>query len=476
MALRFLLQPSRRRSGYGLALVLAGLLSGVALAAAEPEPRRPDIAILLTDQQSGDALGCAGTPGLRTPAIDALAKEGVRFTHAFCATPQCSPSRAALVTGRYPHRAGVIGNVQDRAGVPPAGMSGPLDPKLPNLGSLFRTAGYQTAYFGKWHLGGEPSDYGFEVSATPPGDEVVTERVLEFLKARTDRRPLFLIVSWLNPHEIYQARQAATEGKRAGVRLPASLNDDLSTKPFPQRQYLREDQGKAYVGYTAEQWRRYREFYYELIEHVDAQIGSVVKSLRAGSPQSLVLFSSDHGDLQGAHGLPYKGPAMYEELVRVPLIISWPGHVKPKTQSALVSNIDVLPTLCSAAGVKTPDGVDGHSLRDLLESTGSPAPVRDIVIGEYYGKQGWRVPSRMLRTPDWKYVRTLQYGEELYDLRADPAEVNNLVHDPKHAARRRELAERLDHWIKETGDPFPTWTVTDRKGQVLSPEATRAQK
>lgn len=472
------LRPSvpRRRSGYGPALLLAGLLSGVALAAAAPEPRRPDIAILLTDQQSGDALGCAGTPGLHTPAMDTLAKEGVRFSQAFCATPQCSPSRAALVTGRYPHRAGVVGNVQDQGAAPPAGMSGPLDRKLPNLGSLLHTAGYQTAYFGKWHLGGEPSDYGFEVSATPQGDEVVTERVLEFLKTRTDHRPLFLIVSWLNPHEIYQARQATTGGKREGVRLPTSLNDDLSTKPYPQRQYLREDQGKQYVGYTADQWRQYREFYYGLIEHVDAQVGSVVKSLRAGSPQSLVLFSADHGDLQGAHGLPYKGPAMYEELVRVPFIVSWPGHVKPTVRNELVSIIDVLPTFCSVAGVKAPKGIDGHSLRDLLEPNTATGPARDVVVGEYYGKQAWRVPSRMLRTPDWKYVRTLQYGEELYDLRSDPAEVKNLASDPKHASRRRELAERLDRWIRETSDPFPIWTVTDRKGQVLSPAETQSQK
>lgn len=453
----------------GLLWVLSGLLTGVAFAADRPVPKRPDLALLLTDQQSGDALGIAGAPGLRTPAMDALAREGVRFTQAFCATPQCSPSRAALVTGRYPHRTGVVGNVQDGLGQPPAGMSGPLDRKLPNLGSHFRSAGYQTAYFGKWHLGGQPSDYGFEISVSPAGDEQVTGRVLEFLKSRKDPRPLLLIVSWLNPHEIYGANRAAPASPRAEVRAPASARDDLQLKPLPQRQFLNEDQGKPYRAYTPEAWRRYRSYYYRLIEDVDAQMGSVVKSLRAGSPEALVLFSSDHGDLQGAHGLPYKGPAMYEELVRVPFLLSWPGHVQPAVRDDLISNLDVLPTFCAAAGIKLPDGIHGRSLL----SRGAP---RDAVIGEYYGKQDWRVPSRMVRTRDWKYVRTLQYGEELYDLRSDPSETKNLAGEPQSAGHLKELSTRLDRWMQETGDPFPTWNVTDRKGKVLSPAETRAQQ
>lgn len=453
---------------WGLALLLFAGCSAASLAAETPAPRRPDLAILLTDQQSGDALGIAGTPGIRTPAMDALAREGVRFTRAFCATPQCSPSRAALVTGRYPHRAGVVGNVEDGPGAMPAGMSGPLDRSLPNLGSHFRGAGYQTAYFGKWHLGGQPKDYGFEVSVTLPGDNRVTEGVLDFLRSRRDTRPLLLVVSWLNPHEIYGANRAAG-APRTEVLPPVSRVEDLRSKPFPQRHYLEEDQGKPYRGYTPEQWRRYRSYYYDLIEKVDAQVGSVVSALRAARPSSLVLFSSDHGDLQGAHGLPYKGPALYEELVRVPLLLSWPGHLKPGTRDDLVSNLDVFPTLCSAAGIPPPAALDGRSLL-------KPGAPREFVIGEYYGKQAWRVPSRMVRTADWKYVRTLQYGEELYDLRADPAESRNLASDPAQAERLRELSGRLDRWMQETADPFPTWTVTDRKGRILSGEETRAQQ
>jgi arylsulfatase A-like enzyme len=426
---------------------------------------RPDIVIVLTDQQRGDAFGAAGAGDVHTPAMDRLAREGVVFTRAFTATPQCSPSRAALLTGRYPHRTRVMGNVG--AG---EGMSGPLDPSLATIGRVFASAGYETAYFGKWHLGETPGTYGFARHNSTIGDRDLAREVTGFLRdrqAKPARSPLLLIVSWLNPHDIYGAlsEDPPARQKMASVTLPGNLVDDLKDKPFPQRHYLEEDQGKPYVGADREIWRRYRAFYNELIEKVDREIGPVLDTARGGGAAPITIFSSDHGDLGGSHGLPYKGPAMYEELVRVPLVISWPGSIRAARSDALVSLLDVLPTLCDLANVPAPAGIDGVSLKSALEQPGTP--VRQVVFSEYYGKQNWRVPIRMARTAQWKYVRYLTYGEELYDLTADPGELRNRANERAAAPEKDRLSRELDEWIRRTADPFPTLTTTDRAGKVL---------
>ncbi len=458
------------------------LLATIALATLVLEPAaqaKPDVVILLTDQQRADGFSAAGAVDLKTPAMDRLARDGVLFTHAFAATPQCSASRAALLTGLYPHRTGVMGNVGSdadagmpaRVGPPPAGMSDALDRSLPTMGRVFANGGYDTAYFGKWHLGGTPGDYGFATHDSRIEDRTLASRVTAFLRKRTAsgaRKPLLLIVSWLNPHDVYGALRAPAPDAAALVRttLTQNLVDDLQQKPFPQRHYLEADQGRPYVGADRDVWRRYRAFYNSLIEEVDGQIGSVMEALPSSGVPPIVVFSADHGDLGGAHGLPYKGPAMYEELVRIPLVMSWSGRIRPARSDALVSLIDLLPTLCDLAGVAVPARVDGLTLRPLLEGRAS-AWRRDQVFGQYYGKQAWRVPIRMVRTARWKYVRYLGYGEELYNLSVDPGELRNLASDPAAAGERTRLASELDAWIRRTGDPFPQLTVTDRSGRVV---------
>ena len=450
-------------------------------AQARPEAARPDVIpdviIVLTDQQRADAFGAAGAADLHTPVMDRLARQGVLFTRAFAATPQCSPSRAALLTGRYPHRTGVMGNTPGEGGGgrgaaagPPAGMSTALDRSIPTLGRIFAAAGYETAYFGKWHLGGTPGEYGFESHDSTINDPTLARRVTGFVQKRAAngaRRPLFLIVSWINPHDIYNVFTAAPPDARAlaAARLPSNLADSLQHKPFPQRHYLEEDQGKPFVGADREVWRRYRAFYNGLVETVDREIGTVLEAVGGSAVPPITVFSTDHGDHGGAHGLPYKGPAMYEELVRVPLVISWPGRIRASRSDALVSLIDLLPTLCDLAGVPSPDGVDGLSLRPILEQRGGK--VREMVFGEYYGKQAWRVPIRMVRTARWKYVRYLGHGEELYDLDSDPGELRNLAREPNSASERARLARELDDWIRRTDDPFPRLTTTDRSGRVV---------
>ena len=461
------------RSFVALAIAVAALAATHDFNAEPAQSRRPDVIVVLTDQQRADAFGAAGAGDLHTPVMDRLARQGVLFTRAFTATPQCSPSRAALLTGRYPHRTGVMGNTvgEGRGGAaasPPAGMSPALDRSLPTLGRIFAAAGYETAYFGKWHLGGTPGDYGFESHDSTIDDSTLARRVVGFVQKRPvneARKPLLLVVSWLDPHDIYNVFTAAPPDARAlaAARLPSNLIDDLQHKPFPQRHYLEEDQGKPFVRADREVWRRYRAFYNGLVETVDREIGTVLDAFAASDVPPITIFTTDHGDHGGAHGLPYKGPAMYEELVRVPLVVSWPGRIRPARSDALVSLIDLLPTICDLTGVAAPDGVDGLSLRPVLEQRADN--VREMVFGEYYGKQAWRVPIRMVRTARWKYVRYLSYGEELYDLAADPGELRNLAREASGKSERARLARELDDWIRRTGDPFPTLTTTDRSGR-----------
>jgi arylsulfatase A-like enzyme len=464
-------------------------------------PRRPDVVIVLTDQQRADAFGAAGAADLHTPVMDRIAGQGVQFTRAFAATPQCSPSRAALLTGLYPHRTGVMGNTgaegegragrasavrdgqpsgaampEQKSGGAPAGMSVALARSIPTLGRIFAAGGYETAYFGKWHLGGTPGEYGFDTHDSRLTDATLARTVVEFLQRRTasgERRPLLLMVSWLNPHDIYGVlNQAAPAAPAlAAVRLPSNLVDDLRSKPRPQRRYLEEDQGAPFVGAGPGMWRRYRAFYNGLVETVDREIGTVLDAMPRADVSPITVFCTDHGDLGGAHGLPYKGPAMYEELVRVPLVISWPGRIHPSRSNALVSLIDLLPTLCDLTGAQAPGRVDGLSLRPILEQRASE--VRQLVFAEYYGKQSWRVPIRMVRSSRWKYVRYRNDGEELYDLTADPGELRNLASDRGAATERTHLARELDGWIRATADPFASLTTTDRSGRVLSAEEVK---
>jgi len=189
-----------------------------------------------------------------------------------------------LLTSRFPHRTGVMGNTGGGAGgTPPAGMSVALDRSLPTLGRVFAAAGYETAYFGKWHLGGTPGEYGFESHNSTIGDSTLARHVIAFVQERTKgasgaSRPLLLVVSWLNPHDIYNVLTAAQPDAHAlaTARLPSNLVDDLQHKPSPQRHYLEEDQGKPFVGADQALWRRYRAFYDGLVETVDREIGTVL--------------------------------------------------------------------------------------------------------------------------------------------------------------------------------------------------------
>lgn len=422
--------------------------------------RRPNIVFLYTDQQHGFTVSGSGDYQFDTPAIDWLAERGITFSHAFCSTPQCSPSRASLMTGQYPHRTGVITNEGHAAG---RGI--PLNPALPTIGSLFRSNGYATVYYGKWHLGGHPESHGWNVYQKARGREL-TQLGIQFLQT-VPREPFFLFLSYLNPHDVYHFPQHM-HTTTADVPLPHSFTDDLSTKPIPHRQFMQEDQGKYMSNADETVWRKYRRFYREKVQAVDAEIGCIIKTLETSGylDNTLVILTSDHGDMDTAHRLIYKGPFMYEELLRIPLIVSYPAVFPAgEIRDQLVQNIDLLPFLSDIAGIQLPYSPDGISFLPIVHD--HRQHTRTHIFAEYYAKQEWVNPIRTIRTAEWKYSVYQSREEELYHLQDDPLEMVNLAPDIHFEKQKSELQTILKNWMQQTDDYFHTLRPTDRTGQVL---------
>ena len=415
--------------------------------------RRPNILIVLTDQERQDIPYSR----LQLPNRDRLQRTGVTFDRAFCATPQCSASRACLLTGRYPTEAGVTANIHQ--GTVQGEPQGALAPDIPTFAHVLQEAGYQTGYIGKWHLSLQRPpdenglvDYGFETyrfarlgeAASVAGDWMLDRR----------EQPWCLMVSFVDPHDIYRISREPNYPIRDRIRIRPNTWDDLSTKPYPQTRYLLRDQGKVSVRWQERDWKRYLSLYSDLIEDLDACLGTILDGLTATgcADDTLVVYSSDHGDLGGSHGLPFKGPCMYEELLRVPMVISYPRITSRRGKSRLlVQTGDLFPTFCELTGNRVPGGVRGRSLAPHL--AGSVSHWDNTIFAEYCGKQQWVVPIRTIREGDWKYNLYVDGYEELYDLAGDPGELRNLAGVERYASRKTELGTRLTVWRRSINDP-----------------------
>ncbi|MCX5662512.1 MAG: sulfatase-like hydrolase/transferase [Planctomycetota bacterium] len=426
-----------------------------------PSPRRPNILLLMTDQQSADAISCAGIVAkadLHTPHLDALAGRGLRFTRAHCTFPLCTPSRASMLTGRMPSAIGVTQN------------PGRIPPHLANqhLGPLLAAAGYDCYYGGKWHLpsGAIPEGQGFTPIAGF-NDHQLTAAAGDFLLRRPAdaARPFLLVASFDNPHNICEwARGEPLPWGPVAEPPPDAPADQLPAlpanfEPGPDEPELfseaRAKLTRLYPtrDYTPERWRRYRHAYFRLVEKVDAQIGQVLAALRRGGHEesTLIVFLSDHGDGMGAHRWNQK-TVLYDEVVCVPLMFAGAGVQSrsdgaPLIDTRLVSTgLDLLPTLCDVAGAARPADLPGLSLAPLLHGE-EPATWREHVVTE----TGWgpnELPDatgRMVRTDRHKhclYSRG-ERREQLFDLAADSGETHNLVGDADCAevlAQLRALA------------------------------------
>ncbi len=417
---------------------------------------RPNLLLILTDQQTHDALSCAGNGWLKTPAMDSLAANGVRFTQTICPYPVCSPSRSSIFTGRMPHETGVRNNAK-------AIVDG-----MPTMGEIFRNAGYKTVYGGKWHL---PKSFdgmtAFDklIGGSALGkhmDAPLSSACAKWLRA-APAEPFLMVASFMNPHDICDwIRQHEGNHEYPEVNSYPPVPTNLEVDPAEPEciQYHRSegyDLMSQAVGIAAK-WRsadvrKYLHDYYRMVEEVDRQIGLVLSALREKKldQNTIIVFASDHGEGMCGHRWAQKA-AFYEETVRVPMIISGPGIRKAVDSQSLASLTDILPTLCDYAGVKPPKDMRGSSLRPAL---GGRPLQRNFAVSELRYADETR-EGRMLRTARHKYVafNSGARPEQLFDLTADPGETRNLVSEKAWQKILNQHRKLLSSWIKETHDDF----------------------
>lgn len=418
-------------------------------------------------------MGCAGDPAAHTPFLDSLAREGVRFTHMISAHGQCVPSRASLITGRYPHECGVVVNYGFH------GHQNRLSPtRFPTLAQVFREAGYRTAYFGKCHFGVPLADLGWDegidhdpvrvedaeaarigLADVPRGlrrDYVAARDTVEWLRAyEPDGRPLFLTFSTNLPHPPFFHEPAFRSRFDAdSLELPASY-DAESFEGKPAFQAAHAADGSHGAG-SEEEAREMLARYYSMIARTDAHFAEIAAGFRRRGlwEDTLVAVISDHGDMMAGHGMRLKGTLPYDELYRVPFLLKPSRGANPRRREVddLVSSVQVAGTLAALAGVEAdfPHG-------DLCGALAAEARPEDgeAVFFEHYAAYWGVHPFYGVRTQDWKFVR--YFGEEeagaaeLYHLAADPHELTNLSGRPAHAGMERCLAAQADAWWRETG-------------------------
>lgn len=434
---------------------------------------RRNILILITDQQTYHAMSCAGNPWLSTPAMDGLAQRGTRFTRAYCAYPLCSPARACQMTGKFPHQVNVNGNEGRffwHHDIPREAL----------MGYHFAQAGYRCVWAGKDM---PPSDGSrdFELLA-PWGDGAAAGRMVEFLTGDHDR-PFLAVGNFVNPHNIceYAQGKPLPEGE---VGAPPPLREmpllpaNHGIPPY-EPEIIRTIQRQGHVvylpqHYTDAAWRDYLWAYYRLVEKVDREIGRVLAALDIAGlrDETLVIFTADHGDGCAAHRWNQK-QVLYEEVIRVPLILEGPGIEAGAEDARLAgASLDLFPTCADFAGIDPPADVEGVSLL-------RPAGEREALFVETalnaetgHGRPA-RNRGRAVVMDRWKYIVWSwgRYREHLVDLAADPGEMVNLAVSDRYQAVVDEMRQRLQAWRLRTGDTFDVPGYAE-----VSPEAGRQEQ
>lgn len=478
---------------------------------------RPDILLVMCDQLNARWLGCYGAPW-PTPHIDRIAAQGTLFTEATCPWPVCSPSRASLVTGLYPHGHGICHNVMRRDY--PAAHAAPdgegIRASDRTTEGLLALSGYEVGHVGKWHLtdedlwyypemfrehleyGRQMTEYFAAVRERPREDWLdwygwaLPVDVGPAVRAARERAPLqeFLAKTGrlqMALEDIYDVQVAERTAERllhpgaAPRMLTCSLNFPhdpyVAPSPYyeavqPQDMLLPENSSVRAARFDGQPARRAvallgeggtREFlrvYAAKVHLVDTLVGRVLEALEASgrAERTIVVFTADHGDMAGAHGMVTKSTtAFYDDVVRVPLIVRWPGRVVPGVSGAPASLVDLMPTLLELAGHPVPEDLHGRSLAPHLlggRNDGGPA----YTFCERLPSAGRRrcgVPVEggdfMVRGQGWKYVRYRDGEEFLYHLAADPGETRDLAADPGAAAVKAELAAAMNEWLARTG-------------------------
>jgi arylsulfatase A-like enzyme len=429
---------------------------------------KPNIVWMITDQHTAGAMSCTGNEWLETPGMDSIAQRGIRFDRAYCTYPLCTPSRASLLTGHYPHQVDCNSNS--------AGKGGRFFwyrdfPREWLLTHQLTDAGYRCVWSGK-DMPPEDGSCGVDL-LSPWGDVQVGDKLTEFIKGPHDK-PFLAVGAFVNPHNICEwARQCPCPEGEVGDPPPAAELPPLPSNHEPAQhepeviRILQRNARFAFEprGVSPEEWRRYIWAYYRMVEMVDVQVKRILNALdEAGlTDNTLVIFTGDHGDGCAAHRWNQK-MILYEEVINIPLLMAGPGIEPGRVDAShLVSNgLDSYPTICEMVGLPVPAHVEGRSLLPLCSDGAEKADWRDELVvetaltAETGPANPLRNAARALLRGNWKYsVYTwARYREQLADLKTDPGEMTNLAVDPANRDEILEMRRHLQEWKERTGDFF----------------------
>jgi arylsulfatase A-like enzyme len=486
----------------------------IALHACSPDRSKPNLLFIWTDEQQYFTMKAYGNGIIKTPNLDRLASESFVFEKAYVTQPVCTPDRASVMTGLYPHTHGCVAN------------NIPLDEKVKTLPEIIGDPDYRTAYMGKWHLGNEifkqrgfdawvsiednyiryyspdkdreaRSDYHYwllgkgyqpderdrfsrSFAARLPLEhckpKFLEEKASEFLEVNRDE-PFILYINFLEPHMPFFGPLDSLYSPDE-VILPGNFND-VADDDDPLYHRLKWEGNKRQYGNTEEEFRDLIAKYWGLVTQVDMSVGAILDKLESLglADNTIVVYTSDHGDMMGAHGMVAKG-VMYEEAVRIPFLLKDPRmNASPRLIRERVSQIDIVPTLLDLMGHEVPEYLEGNSLVPALDQ--EAFPVEDIFI-EWNAHADYRVgewSNREIRETDsvqlaanpsirtviskegWKLSLSNRDKSQLFNLNSDPLETNNLFYREEYRETIRKLASSIREWQKVTNDtlPFPVY-------------------
>ena len=447
---------------------------------------KPNILILLTDDQSFNTINALGNKEVNTPNIDKLVSNGLTFTHAYImgsfSGAVCMPSRAMLMTGQYLQK---LDKVQ-----------GAIGENIKTMPEVLKSVGYTTFETGKWHnerqafaksftnganifMGGMSNHlkvplHDFDETGEYPKSKIkyedkfssviFRESAVDFLENYKQEKPFFAYVAFSSPHdprmapEVYQKKY-----NTSNISLPKNF---FPKHPFDNGELIIRDENLLPFPRTEEAVKGEIAAYYAMISEVDDNIGKILKALEKSghADNTIIIFASDNGLAAGQHGLLGK-QNLYDHSVRVPLVISGPGIKKGERTESLVYLNDIFPTVADIVGVEKPETIDGLSLLPILKD--SKATVRESVYFLYKNFQ------RGVRTKNWKLIKYLAKGKkttQLFEIKKDPLEMNNLANDPKYKNKVEEMTVLLQEWMNKSGDKVqldkPDWGVKVIKSWV----------
>ncbi len=429
-----------------------------------------NIIFIFIDDMRFDSMSCMGHPFLKTPNLDRMVVNGIMFNHAYVTTSLCSPSRASILSGQYAHRHGVLNNST-------------LFPRhIPTFPIELQKNGYETAFIGKWHMGGSTDEPrpGFDhwISFRGQGvyynptfningekverdgymTDLLTDYAVDFLKKDRDK-PFFMYLSHKAVHgDFYPAQRHKDAFSDVEIEHPASMADtpeNYEGKPLWVERQRHSWHGVDYMYHDKTFFDKFLLDYNRTMLAVDESVGTVFDTLREQGilDSTLVIFMSDNGFLHGEHGLIDKR-CMYEESIRVPLIAHCPEIIPSNQKTDRIGlNIDICPTILDAAGVSIPETVQGKSFLPILK--GEDPEWREAMLYEYFWERAFpQTPTVFgVRTERYKYMN--YHGifdlDELYDLKEDPKEMHNLIDNPAYYEVRLDMQRRLRELLRKYG-------------------------